>query len=489
MKEIFQSPYKKYFLAALLLNSITAWFSVGSHHPDEHFQILEFANYKLGNAPAADMPWEFATKMRPAIQPFITYCFIKCLSFLNVSNPFTSVFLLRLVMGVLTWFVSCKLILLFISGFKTEKGKTMFILLSFFLWFMPYISVRYSSESTAALSFMAAVYFLLKPHTSNFQKNTSYLFVGVLLALSFFFRFQMAFAFMGLAIWLLVVQKINFKTAAIILLSFLFTCFVCVCVDKWFYSEWVFTPYNYYTENITKHAAANYGVEPWWYYFDLFFNMAAPPLSLVLLYFLGAGLYKNKTHVFSFVLLAFVIGHSLVAHKEMRFMYPVTFVFIYLVSAGIDFYVPKIIHRKFFKLSFVLLVVLNSVLLLYRTFSPAQEAMLYYRYVYTAFQKPTTIVSIGESMYLYAAKINFYRSQNINEVVLKDETDLTDYLHNNNLTEVVVFKKNGSSENTFPAGYESKRIYSVFPEWLLKYNTNNWQDRANIWCIYELRKK
>lgn len=56
-------------IAAFITFMITAFFSVGHLQSDEHFQVLKFAQYKLGKISANDLPWEFGEKMRPSIQP------------------------------------------------------------------------------------------------------------------------------------------------------------------------------------------------------------------------------------------------------------------------------------------------------------------------------------------------------------------------------------------------------------------------------------
>lgn len=59
-----------YFWSAVVL-FITALFSVGAYHADEHYQILEFAGLKLGLTSAENLPWEFHYQMRQTLQPFM----------------------------------------------------------------------------------------------------------------------------------------------------------------------------------------------------------------------------------------------------------------------------------------------------------------------------------------------------------------------------------------------------------------------------------
>jgi len=489
MKTIFQSAYSKYFIWGLLINIVAAWFSVGYHHPDEHFQILEVCNYKLENSPVTDLPWEFAAKIRPGLQPFIAYCFITVFNAVGINSPFIIAFLFRLLIGLLGWFVVCKLVMQLFPDFSTDRGKKIFVLLSFFLWFVPYLNVRFSSENTGAISFLLVIYLLLKPYGSNIKKVISFFMVGFLLALSFFFRFQMAFAIVGLIVWLLFIRKINWQSWLYIVFSGLCGALICIYLDKWLYGTWVFTPYNYYVANIVQEKAAAFGTDPWWYYVLLFINMAIPPLSIVLLYFFGVGIYSKPKSVFVFVLIPFLIGHSLIGHKEMRFLFPMWFAFIYLVAMGIDFCILKYKNNKFFTYTFTCMAILNFGTLLYRTVGPAQEAIPCFSFAHKEFKQPTTIICIGEPLFSLAGlKANFYKPKNIKETILKDENELSTFLSTNNQDSVIVFKK-AASLNNIPINYTCKRIYCMFPEWVLKFNINNWEDRANIWSIHVLYKK
>ena len=110
-------PYRNYFLFGFVVMIITAWFSVGAHHPDEYYQVFEFANYKMGHTPVADLPWEFAAQCRPALQPFIVVILSNVLEILGMYNPFVVAFILRLLMGILSYWVICRWIVLLLPTF------------------------------------------------------------------------------------------------------------------------------------------------------------------------------------------------------------------------------------------------------------------------------------------------------------------------------------------------------------------------------------
>ena len=48
----------RWMALGLLLILVAALRSEGFHHPDEHFQVLEFAGAKLGRTPWSALPWE-----------------------------------------------------------------------------------------------------------------------------------------------------------------------------------------------------------------------------------------------------------------------------------------------------------------------------------------------------------------------------------------------------------------------------------------------
>ena len=151
----------KNILLILLILTVyitTAYFSSGYHHADEHYQIIEFANYKLGDIGEEQLPWEYKAKIRPAIQPWIATSIFKIADSLSITNNYTKVFILRLLTAFLTIF---SLFIFYLSLKKRKiinsEYKYVFILLLFLLWFTPYIGVRFSSETWSANLFLIGI--------------------------------------------------------------------------------------------------------------------------------------------------------------------------------------------------------------------------------------------------------------------------------------------------------------------------------------------
>jgi len=187
MNKIFYSQYKNILFISLLIYLITAIFSVGFYHYDEHFQILEFINYKLGKSPLSDLPWEYYAKIRPSLLPAIGIGLIKAMNLVGIHNPFTYTLVFRIITAMLSWLITVCFCSLLINDFSSDKTKKIFVYLSLFLWFVPFISVRFSSECYAAITFLSALYLIIRFYKYESDKNPRLLILaGLLLGFSFF---------------------------------------------------------------------------------------------------------------------------------------------------------------------------------------------------------------------------------------------------------------------------------------------------------------
>ncbi len=480
------APYRKWIYIGLLVQLIAAWFSVGYYHPDEHYQVLEFCNYRLGLSPLADLPWEYAAHCRGALQPCIVLFIAKVLQWMGAYNPFTVALLLRLLMAVLTWYTISRLIKVLLPEFTTEKGRKLFVYASFLLWFVPYIGVRFSAETIAADLFFIAITILLQVKNES-GKTLQLLLAGLLLGFALFFRLQIGFAFIGLAIWLLGVQRTRFSHLLLLVVGGTAAIAVSVLVDRWFYGLWVFTPYNYFNVNIIQHVAAKFGVDPWWYYFVLFFNMGIPPLSLVLLALFIWGIIKRPGHVLSLVCITFIVGHFLIGHKEMRFLFPAMSAFIFVASLGLDRFFQHVSQGGIYKWTLRVLIVMNIVLLVFKIFTPAEELMKYYGFIYNYAQRqPTTIVAFNQSPYkLDVIECNFYKPSNLEIKTLQTPQQLQTLLAANT-GRTIIYLSRTLKPGAELAGFKTEQLYCEYPGWLLQFNVNNWEDRSYIWAVYKL---
>src|SRR5512138_4827 len=114
-------PSYIYCISALAL-LVTTWFAVGYSHPDEHFQILEFAGLKLGRNVPSNLPWEYHVQMRSAFQPAIVVWVHDFLKIFGSDNPFTLAFILRVLSAGLAFL---SMLLLYKAYSKEIKNDTL----------------------------------------------------------------------------------------------------------------------------------------------------------------------------------------------------------------------------------------------------------------------------------------------------------------------------------------------------------------------------
>ena len=309
--------YIKFGLLSLFVGHlIAAYTSFGYHHPDEHFQILEWAHYFVGLAPnATHLPWEFAAQIRPWFQPLLHAFFLKCFVTLGIYNPFSAAFFFRLVYAALNIWS-----LLALWKYFQEKYSlsTKWFFLTSLLWFFPYIHVRTSSENLSGIFLSFALLTLVK--------NTNFFRAGLLFGFAFLARYQIALGLVGLGGALLLADHGIRKKHWVLLLGFLVPVGIGALLDRWGYGNWVFTPYQYFKVNLVEHVADHYNPYPWYQYF-LWIAQLNPFISLPLFYgllrFSFQNLKRNNFDVFTAFTASFFILHCFITNKEYRFLLPV----------------------------------------------------------------------------------------------------------------------------------------------------------------------
>ncbi|MBK6892961.1 MAG: hypothetical protein IPH00_07455 [Flavobacteriales bacterium] len=125
------------FLAAVVVHLITAWFSTGYYAADEHYQIIEFAQARMGEFPKDQLAWEYADRLRSGLLPTLCVAVFKTAGAAGASSPFLLAFLLR----ALTAIVAMAIVKRFVGSawhLVKEPLRPAFLFLSFFIWFLPF---------------------------------------------------------------------------------------------------------------------------------------------------------------------------------------------------------------------------------------------------------------------------------------------------------------------------------------------------------------
>ena len=307
----------------------TAYNSHGFYHADEHYQIIEFAGLKIGTHAPNDLAWEFKAQIRPALQSTICFIIIKGLNVINIYDPY----LLALALRLLSALIALLIIHFFIketeNQFVSIRIKKVYYLLSYFLWFIPVISVRFSSETWSGLLFLLA----LAVFFWNDQISNKPFKIGLLLGFSFLFRFQILFVILGFILWLILIKRVKVKYILKIGIAFILVFCFGFIIDSWFYSKTVFTAWNYFYVNIIENAL-DFGTYPWYYYLVKFISFPSYFIGIPLcISFIILLIYKPN-NIFIWCIIPFIIIHSIIPHKEERFLFPVVFLFPIILILG-----------------------------------------------------------------------------------------------------------------------------------------------------------
>ncbi len=496
----------------LAVVAASAWFNRGFLSYDEHFQILELAWYKLGRAPADTLAWEFREQMRPGLQPLMAVWAARGVEAIGVSSPFVLAFLLRLASGLLGIWVSLAVATRVLPEIRSERLKLVLVAGSMFLWFLPFAHVRFSADNWGGLLFFAGLCLLLdavgeagadarptwrwggRPGLPGSIAAAAA--AGLLWGFAFYFRFQIGFSIAGAGCWILFVRRARPAVLAALVLSFLIAGAAGALADRWLYNAWVFTPYEYVRANLVEGKAAGFGVEPWWFYGGQMLLFLLPPFSIVLVGLLGTAAWYHRRHLLVWTTLPFLVGHSLIAHKEVRFLVPITYAVVPLLvlvadrfASGASATLERWTRSRAARNAARAFVVVNLVALAVVTVKPSHETEVLFRWLWDASQKqPITVYTATDSPYRFLSlEICFYRSPN---TTVKNFDTIEDLRQAAAAApgRVFFFHRSFSPPDWLAAsGLEVTAVARTLPAWVTRVNVNNWVSRMRVWTVFSIR--
>lgn len=472
----FKKTFNKILLFVIVVYAITAYSSHGYYHADEHYQLIEFGGVKLGSHTAKDLPWEYKKQIRPALQPIIGVVLLKTFNAIGIFDPYNQMFLFRLLSALLAIGIIGYFIRQTIGEIKNPYLHIPYILLSFFLWFIPVISVRFSSETWSGLFFLLAVASLFQQK----DKEVPFLKIGIWLGLSFLFRYQMVFAMIGLGAWLIVVNRTTLKNILKVLSAFCLFILLGVALDSWFYGELVCAPWNYFYQNIIEGVAAGFGTSPWYYYLIKLFYSPSYIIGTLMILSIIVVLVKVPRNIILWCFLSFIIGHSLIGHKEERFLYPMVYFFPYFLIKSYTFLSS---YLSCYKLKYVLNTLLCVVLIGVNTIgvlamgvkSAGIGRMEITRYIHTHYQgeKVNLIYCSWANPYnpWHSLPVKFYVQDSLTDQRINTLCELHDTLYSKEGINLLVIRKvdkGNCLEQIQEAGF-TKVIQSI-PDWVVGLN-------------------
>ena len=474
---------RRWFVVAALLILIAAYFSYDFYQGDEYFQTIEFASHKLGKTPASDLMWEYPAHIRPWLQPAVYYAIARLSEDVGVRDPFIQAFFFRLVSGICA--LAAIILLVHAAGriFERDSERKVTAMLFAILCYIPYLSVRTSSESlSGSFASIGTALIILGAQQEReglavFSKRLL-LLAGVAFGLAFEFRFQVGFMVLGAILWLLYRSRRPATGAALNALALLFGFALAVCagtlVDRWGYGFWTFVPWNYLKVNILQGKVSTFGVSPVWGYIPILLKRTGGLGDLVLLLMVVFWIRKPRSLI-TWVTVPFILVHFLIGHKEDRFLFPMIYFTPLFFVAALSPLARRGIKARAtgsFRGLTTALVVLgfaaNLSALVIITPSVSQPELRVQRYLYRNFPKGGTVYVLpaADPYSVYGQKMHFFRPENLNIVTVDGPTQLSQLLDAASGKPITLVTHDRNTPEVIPSDARVLRVYSsASPFW------------------------
>ena len=226
-----------------------------------------------------------------------------------------------------------------------------------------------------------------------------------------------------------------------------------IIIDYWGYGEWTFAPFNYFYSNLVSKVSEHFGVSPFWAYItDSFLNLFFP-IMIVITFSVILFWIKRPLSLFTFITLPFVLAHSAIPHKELRFLFPMILFLPYII---IEAYNPDNFKFKLFKriwdyrYSFVvkLFFIINLLYLLATILFVPRFDLPMQKYIYKNRDNINILYCLNTNPYdNYGVEMNFYKPNKLQIHYFEDENKIFDIINDSSDTYFVSNGRNRFIEN------------------------------------------
>lgn len=491
----------RYFSIGAVFYLLAATIQTTFYQPDQHFQTLEWAHFKTRPTNEHLLPWEYHQRIRPWIQPGIYAVAITGLKTIGVENPFTHDRILRLgsaVLGLLATILFC----IMLAEWLPLDGQRRWLALTFGLfWLFPTLHTRTSSENLASifLLFGLSALFLLRrdrgptpssraapePFTGAIAFSYPGLITsGLLLGLSFAFRYQMGIVIAAIGLWLLLIPRVPLRQLVVFGLGVLVPIGAGLLIDWWGYGVFEIVPWNYLRINLLEGRAIGFGTDPWYHYFLV---LLIQPMGIVLLL---AGVLFWLTHprnLLTWATVLFVAVHVMLAHKEMRFLTPIAHLGVAMAVFTIprrwyllgDTGNPFLGHGRWVRRAFYLFATINLVVLVGASVRGPRIQVSIHKAIYREFPNHFEFYSLGPTPFVYLypdVRMEFYGPRTITHHTLGAMADLETVLADR--PEIIWYHESNTvpAAPAWPAFHDHcSLIYQSYGPWMQKINVFDWQ--------------
>ena len=154
----------------------------------------------------------------------------------------------------------------------------------------------------------------------------------------------------------------------------------------------------------------------------------------------------------------------------------------------------KILQNSIVKKTIYFVFGLNVMVLFIMCFKPADELISFYKVVYqkSLNKEVLLIVNGNENPWVRGGKnlpVSFYKSNSLTVLNIQEGIQINDSLLNNKDRIYLYAINNFDSRDAYVSkNIQFNKIYQTYPEWVERFNINNWMSRTKIRTIYEIKK-
>ena len=463
---------------------------------DEYFQIVELASFKLGRTPTEALPWEYAARIRPWLQPGAFVLLARGLDELGVKHPFVQLRLFHVVSGLLSWAAMAALVLAVRRWFPSARWRRVAALSLALPCFVPYLAARVSSESGSSTFLALALAALIAPGAGSIGDGRlnplRHLAAGLGLGLAFSLRYQTGIAVFGLLSWVFVYEPDRWRKLGLMSVGLAVPLGAGLAIDAWGYGVLEVVPWNYLRENLIAGHASRFGTMPFFAYLGLLAALF-PPFGLALLGGLLLFWWKWPRHLLTWITLPFFAAHSLIGHKEIRFLFPILpaatlcLVLLLATEAPARRWEARAVRAlKVLWLSRVTWA-LDAVALVVLCCLPSTDNLELNRFFFDHAHDAVSWVALSDPRRLHGTQVRFVWPSPVPPIEqVRSASELKERLDSASGPVLVTAK------HPLPQGTEAlleergARVFSSLPPWVVRLNAFHWADRADVTFVWSV---
>jgi phosphatidylinositol glycan class B len=381
----------------------------------------------------------------------------------GIENPFTWALSYRIVSALIGWASVVGLALCVPRWIRDVRWQKVAVIVLALTWYLPALHARHSSENLSGSLFVIGLAILV------LRSSWAWLgLAGLLWGFSFEARYQVAFMIAGGFLWFAFYEK-RVRELGILILGIVAAIGIGTYLDSIGYGHWTFAPWNYFQFNLIEGHVISSDTSPVWDYFRRAWTETWPLMGF--LSFAGLLLFwvRYPKHVLTWSTFPLFAFHTLIAHKETRFLFP-------MMHAAPVCWVLLVMSWQWLARLRWPLEILNGIALCTLTLIPASLPMRFYERAYPLSelyyldQDPYTI--LGIPMY-------FYRPEGLKLHPLKGaEPPANEFWF-------AYPSANLPGDLAWAARCEG--VFSTVPHWARELDSHHWMRNMNDWTLYSCR--